>query len=135
MKILSIIKILFFLGLTKFCFVDAQSNLLFKTWTFKSIDKEDSRRYLYENAENLEGEHFGYTFFPNGKLIVKQSSSWCPVGETKIKFEVVEGKWEMINDSMISLKHHRYGNQIEDKRIISFVSKNELVLKFNRKYK
>ena len=134
MKIVSIIKIFLFIGLIKFYFVDFQSNLLFKTWRFKAIDKEDTRRYIYENAQNLNGEYSGYTFFPNGKLTVKQTIHSCPVGE-KLEFEIVEGKWKMINDTLISLQHLRFGKPMEDKRIISSVTENKLVLKFNRKYK
>lgn len=96
MKTSLIIKIILLFGLFQFSFGDLQSEKLFNTWKLKSIDKEDSRRYVYEKVENLSGEYSGYTFLPNGKLIVKQSKSWCPVGETKINYEIVEGKWKMI---------------------------------------
>ena len=135
MKTSLIIKTLFLFGLIEFCLPNLQSEKLLTTWKLKAIDKEDSRRYIYEEVENLNGEYSGYQFFPNGKLIVKQSKSWCPVGETKINYEIVKGKWKMINDSLITLIHPRYGSPIEDKRIVSFVGGKDLVLKFNRKYK
>lgn len=114
MKGFSIIKIFFLFGLVEFCLGNLQSNQLFATWKLKSIDKEDSRRNIYEEVENLNGEYSGYKFLPKGKLIVKQNKSWCPAGETKMNYEIVEGKWKMINDSLISLIHPRFGRSIED---------------------
>ena len=70
----------------------------------------------------------GFTFMDNGKLIAKLPlNAWCPVGETNIRYEVVEGKWSRESDSILILEYPIYPKA--EKVRITTISNNQLVLK------
>ncbi|MEN9336280.1 MAG: hypothetical protein RLZZ500_1267 [Bacteroidota bacterium] len=112
---------------------DLESQLL-GAWKFSAMDSQDKRCFIYKKVADLSGDYFGYQILPNGKLIVKQSTSWCPVGETKITYEVVEGNWQLIHDTILEFTHQRYGEPLIDRRIIKNVDAKTVVLKHPRKY-
>ncbi|MEL1243106.1 hypothetical protein AAEO56_02435 [Flavobacterium sp. DGU11] len=69
----------------------------------------------------------GYKFGKNGVLTVKQNSGWC--GTSPIDYEIVEGTWKVVNDSVIHVEHKYWGGTIsEDLHIIS-LSKSEMAFK------
>lgn len=107
---------------------------LLGAWRLSSIDKKDNRYCIYEKVKQLDDNSFGLQFLPKGKLRVCQSKSWCPVGETSINFETIEGSWSMLNDSVVQLQYPHFDSQVKDSRIVKWDDSNYLVLKRLRRF-
>lgn len=123
------------IAIVALCSATTRNEELFKTWKFKKINPNDSRELIFEVADDLNHEGPGYVFYRNGKLKVKQSRGWCPSGETQIEYQIVEGRWKMVNDTVVELIHKKYDSEFQERKIISKVDDQELILKSNRRYK
>jgi hypothetical protein len=83
--------------------------------------------FHYKVSDSI-GKSPGYRFWKSGKLKVCQNISWCPVGNSKIIYETVDGKWKMVKDSIIQFEHKRFGTKSRFKYRILKLTESELVL-------
>lgn len=100
-----------------------------KIWIYDSFDGA-LRTWTYTQQAKFQ-EKMCLQFLPDGKMWVKQNVSGCGTtfpGE-KIQYEIVEGTWELNNDSVILLNYTQFGlDQTEHLRIIE-LSENKLVVR------
>ena len=102
-------------------------NLLCKTWKFNKIENRPYPIYHYKISDSI-GDFTAYKLEKSGKLIARQATSWCFVGESKIEYETVKGKWRFLGDSIIEIKHKKYNKSAKEKYRILKLTKEELVL-------
>lgn len=101
--------------------------LVDKIWVLSKFNIQKHKEISYSSSKEFK-ESFCYQFMKNKKLIVKQSNGKCMVGESKIDYEVVEGKWARISDSIISISHKYRGYTKNEKLKITKLTENELTL-------
>ncbi|AWA31078.1 hypothetical protein HYN48_13830 [Flavobacterium magnum] len=102
--------------------------ILERTWVFKSYDSK-SQTFSYYQRSKFSKSKPGIQFIKEGKLKVKQSTGNCGTifpGE-KIDYEIVDGTWEKLTDSIIVLKHPLWDKNYTEKFKIVELTKNKLV--------
>lgn len=98
-----------------------------KIWIIKKY--EDSV-ITYKSLANMPGDSGVYQFKSGGRLTVKQNSSWC--GTEPIHYEMVNGTWNTIADSVIRLEYPYWGGiAVTDFHVIN-ISDSELYVKIIR---
>lgn len=102
-------------------------NLIGKCWEISKVETVGYPIYHYKVIDSI-GKSPSYKFLKSGKLVVCQNVSWCPVGNSKIVYETVKGKWKIVNDSILQLEHKRYGTDSRFRYKILKLTESELVL-------
>lgn len=72
--------------------------LLNKVWTFEKGERNIS---FHRAKRKFDKSKFSFQLLEGGKLKIQQSG-WC--GTPPIEYEVVEGTWEKISDSVYILR-------------------------------
>lgn len=99
-------------------------------WVYEKFDVY-TQTTAYKRKSKFADQKFGFRFFNNGKLKVHINLSACgltPVN-TPVKFETVDGTWELTPDSMIHLAYPRWGQPHEENFKLSGLTQNTLILK------
>lgn len=98
-----------------------------RIWVYKNY--EDSV-ITFKSTANINAEEPTYQFKSGGRLTVKQNSSYCA---TEPYYEIVDGTWNSISDSVIRLEYPYWGGTlINDFHVIN-ISDSELCVKTVRK--
>lgn len=103
---------------------------LTKTWVFENYDSTN-KTIIYNQKAKFHKKKSGIQFLSNGKLKVKQNTSWCGTVEQgeKINWEIVDGSWSMSKDSIITINHLLWGKNHSKKLKIIELSSKKLVVK------
>jgi hypothetical protein len=100
--------------------------LLLQTWSFKKTGFLSSS---FEKSKHLERKNLSFRLKKDGKVIANWIESGCFVGETKFKFKRIEGNWEKISDSVITIKFPTNNVSLYGNHVISNLTENQLTLK------
>ena len=95
-----------------------------KTWVLSKFDIKNFKERTYKSAKEFQN-NYGLQFMPNGKLVLKENITWCPSGNDKINFEIINGKWKRISDSVITTSWRKKG----EKLLILKLTENELTVR------
>lgn len=115
-----------------FCLLSfsASEITLDKTWIFENYNSTN-KTMTYKQKAKFHKNKIGIQFLPNGKLKMKQNTSWCGTVERgeKINWEIVDGSWSMSKDSIIIINHLLWGKNNTEKLKIIELSNKKLVVK------
>jgi hypothetical protein len=115
-----------------FCLLSFSTSeiILEKTWVFENYNSTN-KTMTYKQKAKFHKNKSGIQFLSNGKLKVKQNTSWCGTGERgeKINWEIVDGSWSISKDSIIIINHLLWGKNNTEKLKIIELSNKMLVVK------
>src|SRR5687768_11564169 len=122
MKYLSVL----FIGLGFMGFIvdvsDHDLNYLYQNWRWMRWEATSNQQLTY-NPSSEFGNSYGYQFRKDGTVSICRGISYCPAG-MNFDFEVVDGNWKMVEDSIISLSYTSnntsYGQQLVIRKLNAF---------------
>jgi hypothetical protein len=97
---------------------------LIGVWVF-SIYKDDCMEYT--TMKSLLKNESGFVFKKNGRLIIRQNSSWC--GTPPIEYKNYNGTWKYTSDSSILINYKYWGGKAAMELKIIDLNPNILKLK------
>ena len=95
-----------------------------KIWVFDSCDNYSC---TYINKKEFDKYRIGYEFKKDGIIKVRQNMGSC--GTPPIYYEIVEGKWNMASDSIITIVHSSWKGKTRTELKMLKLTENKLVLK------
>lgn len=104
---------------------NADSPLLFQTWSFRKLRFLSSN---FEKSKNLERKNLSFKLRKNGKITANWIEKGCFTGEKNFKFKRIKGDWKKISDSVINI-NFSINVSLNGNHIISNLTENKLTLK------
>jgi len=100
--------------------------LLKGKWTYKEYNPKREVD-IYMKVKDVPHDKGSFDFRENGVLMVKQNSGWC--GTPPIHYQTVEGKWEVVNDSVVRLEYRNWRGNISKQLHVVSLNKTEMAFK------
>ncbi len=105
--------------------------MLLKTWIAVKIDSSNNRTYV--SAKEF-GNSIGLQFFKDEKIRAQvPTNTSCPSGIKEVKFEIVDGTWSKLSDSVLITSFPLNGKNISERLKILKLTENELIVKLDYK--
>ena len=99
--------------------------LLIGTWSFN--DYQDNST-IYQRSKELNDNYPGYIFLSDGSLIERKNAGWC--GTPPVSYSNYDGKWSIINDTLIEVNVGYWGGTIRYKLDIESITNTSLKLTY-----
>ena len=107
---------------------DHDLKLLYQNWSWTRWEGASKQQFTYKSSKEF-GNFYGFQFRENGTFSICRGLSFQP-GEMLPEFEVVDGKWSIAEDSIISLSYSSNNRHYEQEMIIRKLTFNELIVHF-----
>jgi len=99
---------------------------LFQNWCFARYKAGSEQEVTYKPSKEFGG-YYGYQFRKDGTLTISRGVGSLP-RDIQTNFEEVDGKWEIVQDSIMKISYKSNNRSYEEKLIIRKLSSDELIL-------